>query len=249
MKNSTWNKPFLFSITGILVLILGWVIVSTLADNDLIFPKIDQIARAIFDIFRKGENLKYILYDIIRIMFSIIISFIVAILTIFLYIRFKSSYYFLKPILVFFKTIPVIAISVFIWLLVGGKSVPIITTILVTIPVIIGGLVGAIDNMDKSLVDELKMVNNNYFKSFFYVYLPYLVPYLFISFFQTFGLGLKVMVTSEYLSQTKNSIGKALYNAQSNIALDEILAWSIIIVIFVGISEIIIKRLSKTLEY
>jgi ABC-type nitrate/sulfonate/bicarbonate transport system permease component len=75
------------------------------------------------------------------------------------------------------------------------------------------------------------------------------VPYLFISFFQTFGLGLKVMVTSEYLSQTKNSIGKALYNAQSNIALDEILAWSIIIVIFVGISDIIIKRLSKTLEY
>ena len=249
MKRSTWNKPFLFSITGILVLILGWIIVSTLANNDLIFPKIDQIAGAIFDIFRKGENLKYIVFDIMRIIFSIIVSFVVAVIVVFFYIRFKSSYYFLKPILVFFKTIPVIAVSVFIWLLVGGKNVPIITTILVTIPVIIGGLVGAIDNMDKSLVDELKMVNNNYMKSFFYVYLPYLVPYLFIAFFQTFGLGLKVMVTSEYLSQTKNSIGKALYNAQSNIAIDEILAWSIIIVIFVGISELLIKKISKSLEY
>ena len=133
--------------------------------------------------------------------------------------------------------------------MVGGKSVPIITTILVTIPVIIGGLVGAIDSMDKNLVDELKMVNNNHFIAFFNIYLPYLLPYIFIAFFQTFGLGLKVMVTSEYLSQTKNSIGKALYNAQSNIAIDEILAWSIIIVIFVGISELLIKKISKSLEY
>ena len=57
------------------------------------------------------------------------------------------------------------------------------------------------------------------------------------------------MVTSEYLSQTNNSIGKALYNAQSNIALDVILAWSIIIIVFVGICETIIKKISKNLEY
>ncbi len=249
VKNSTLNKHLLFSMTGILVLILGWIILSTIKNDDLIFPKIDQIASSIINIFRKTENLKYILYDIIRIMFSIIVSFVAALIVVFIYIRFKNSFYFLKPILTFFKTIPVVAISIFIWLLIGGKNVPIITTILVTIPVIIGGLVGAIDNMDRALVDELKMVNNNHFISFFYVYLPYLLPYLFISFFQTFGLGLKVMVTSEYLSQTNNSIGKALYNSQSNIALDEILAWSIIIIVFVGICEVIIKRISKTIEY
>ena len=102
MKRSTWNKPFLFSITGILVLILGWIFVSTLANNDLIFPKIDQIASSIIDIFSKTENLKYILYDIIRIMFSIIVSFVDALLVVFVYIRFKNSFYFLKPILTFF---------------------------------------------------------------------------------------------------------------------------------------------------
>lgn len=249
MKNSIWNKSYLYSISGILLLVLSWIIISTLANDSLIFPQIDQIVKAILNIFSKVENLKYILLDVIRIIFSIAISFIVSIVVVFFYIRFKNSYHFLKPILIFFKTIPVVAISIFIWLLVGGKSVPIITTILVTIPVIIQGLVGAINSMDKNLVDELKMVNNNHFIAFFKVYLPYLLPYIFISFFQTFGLGLKVMVTSEYLSQTNNSIGKALYNAQSNIALDVILAWSIIIIVFVGICETIIKKISKNLEY
>lgn len=249
MKNSIWNKSYIYSTSGILLLILAWIIVSTLANDSLIFPTIDQIFKAIIDIFCKGTNLKYIGFDIIRIVFSIIVSFAASIMIVFIYIRFKNSYHFLKPILVFFKTIPVVAISIFIWLLVGGKNVPIITTVLVTVPVIIQGLVGAIDSMDQNLMDELRMVNNNHFIAFFKVYLPYLLPYIFISFFQTFGLGLKVLVTSEYLSQTNNSIGKALYNAQSNIALDVILAWSIIIIVFVGISEVIIKKISKNLEY
>lgn len=249
MKNSIWNKSYVYSTSGILLLVLAWIIVSTIANDSLIFPTIDQIFKAIVDIFSEIANLKYIGLDIIRIIFSIIVSFVASIIVIFIYIKFKNSYHFLKPILVFFKTIPVVAISIFIWLLVGGKNVPIITTVLVTIPVIIQGLVGAIDSMDQNLVDELKMVNNNHFIAFFKVYLPYLLPYIFISFFQTFGLGLKVMVTSEYLSQTNNSIGKALYNAQSNIALDVILAWSIIIIVFVGICEAIIKRISKNLEY
>ena len=41
---------------------------------------------------------------------------------------------------------------------------------------------------------------------------------------------------------------KATYNPKI-IALDEILAWSIIIIVFVGICEVIIKRISKTMEY
>ncbi|MBQ8293108.1 MAG: ABC transporter permease subunit [Bacilli bacterium] len=249
MKNSIWNKSYIYSGTGILVLVLGWIIVSTVADNSLIFPTVNQIFEAIVNIFGKTDNLKYILFDILRIVFSILVSFLVSIIVVFIYIRFKNSYHFLKPILVFFKTIPVVAISIFIWLLVGGKSVPIITTVLVTIPVIIQGLIGAINSMDRNLVDELKMVNNNHFVAFFHVYLPYLLPYIFITFFQTFGLGLKVMVTSEYLSQTNNSIGKALYNAQSNIALDVILAWSIIIIVFVGLCEMVMKKISKGLEY
>lgn len=249
MKNSIWSKSYIYSVSGGLFLVLTWIIVSTIADDSLIFPTINQILRAVVDIFSKSANLKYILWDIIRIVFSIMVSFIVSLIVVFVYIRYKNSYHFLKPILIFLKTIPVVAISIFIWLLVGGNTVPIITTVLVTVPVIIQGLVGAIDTMDQNLVDELKMVNNNHCIAFFKVYLPYLLPYIFISFFQTFGLGLKVMVTSEYLSQTNNSIGKALYNAQSNIALDVILAWSIIIIVFVGICEAVIKRISKSLEY
>ena len=248
VKTST-TKRYLYSFSGIFFIILVWFIVSTIQKDDLIFPSLKQILSSIINILSDVDCLKYIGLDIIRIIIAIIVSFIVSIIVVFFYIRFKNSYHFIKPLLVFFKTIPVVGISIFIWLLVGGTSVPVITTILVTIPVIIQGLVGSLDEMDENLVNELKMVNINYLVAFFKVYLPYLVPYILISFFQTFGLGLKVMVTSEYLSQTKNSIGKALYNAQSNIAIDDILAWSIIIIVFVGVCEIIIKKLTKKLDY
>ena len=61
MKNSIWNKSYLYSISGILLLVLSWIIISTLANDSLIFPQIDQIVKAILNIFSKVENLKYIL--------------------------------------------------------------------------------------------------------------------------------------------------------------------------------------------
>ncbi len=249
VKNSIWNKGYIYSTTCIFLLILSWVIISTITKNELIFPSVSQIVLAVSDILINVKSLTYLLYDFIRIIYSVSISFVIALFVIFIYIKFRHSYTFLKPLLVFLKTIPVVAISIFIWLLVGGTKVPVITTILVIVPVIIQGLVSAIDNMDRNLVDELKLVNNNHFIAFFQVYLPYLLPYLFMVFFQTFGLGLKVMVTSEYLSQINNSVGKAIYNAQSAIQIDVILAWSIIIVIIVALCEWGMKRIAKNLDY
>ncbi len=249
VKSSIWNKGYIYSTSCIFLLILTWIIISTITNNDLIFPSFVKIIKAIGDILTKMVSLKYILYDFIRIIYSVTISFLVSIVVVFVYIKFRHSYSFLKPLLVFLKTIPVVAVSIFIWLLVGGGQVPIITTILVIVPVIIQALVSAIDNMDRNLVDELRMVNNNHLVSFFQVYLPYLLPYLVMSFFQTFGLGLKVMVTSEYLSQINNSIGKALYNAQSAIQIDVILAWSVIIVCIVVACEQIMKKISKNIDY
>ena len=166
VKTST-TKRYLYSFSGIFFIILVWFIVSTIQKDDLIFPSLTQISSSIINILSDVECLKYIGLDIIRIMIAIIVSFIVSIIVVFFYIRFKNSYHFIKPLLVFFKTIPVVGISIFIWLLVGGTSVPVITTILVTIPVIIQGLVGSLDEMDENLVNELKMVNINYLVAFF----------------------------------------------------------------------------------
>ena len=98
--------------------------------------------------------------------------------------------------------------------------------------------------MDSVLLDDLKMLNISKFQTITKVYIP-LAPFVLMTFMQAFGLSFKVMITSEYICQTNSSIGKTLYNARSNLDMDELLAWSIIIVLAVVAVEALFKFINK----
>jgi ABC-type nitrate/sulfonate/bicarbonate transport system permease component len=59
------------------------------------------------------------------------------------------------------------------------------------------------------------------------------------------GLGIKVLVMAEYLSQTQNSIGNELYLAKTNIEFSEVFAWSFILIIIALFFELIINHYRK----
>ena len=83
--------------------------------------------------------------------------------------------------------------------------------------------------------------NYNIWKKIFQVYLPILLPNIITLVLQTFGLGFKVMVMGEYLSQTPISIGKELYNAKSYLEMDLLIAWTIVIVVITSIVEFFVN--------
>ena len=68
-------------------------------------------------------------------------------------------------------------------------------------------------------------------------------------FLQSFGLAFKVMITSEYICQTQNSIGQVLYDAKSNLDMDVLIAWSIVIVVIVVIIELLFRYVNKKMYY
>ena len=57
----------------------------------------------------------------------------------------------------------------------------------------------SIKQIDPNLIDVLKLDETHHLSSIRYVYLPSIKEQLFITVFQSLGLGLKVLVMSEYL--------------------------------------------------
>jgi ABC-type nitrate/sulfonate/bicarbonate transport system permease component len=110
----------------------------------------------------------------------------------------------------------------------------------------IEGIIGAIDNIDKAIIDDLKMLDINTFKKFIQVYIPLCVPFIVTTFLQSFGLGLKVMIMSEYMNQVENTIGGTLVNLKGNLeGYGPLLAWLIIIIVIVAIGDMLVKLISK----
>ena len=77
------------------------------------------------------------------------------------------------------------------------------------------------------------------------VFVPAILSNLFISFIQSIGLGFKVLVMSELISYTENSIGKKIYTSKLNLDIEGVFAWTIIIIVIVMIIEWIFRLAKK----
>lgn len=250
MRISTLKKG-LYACTTIIALIIIWEVYASIKNEPVIFPHLTSIFKSFIGLFNLG-SLKILGFTMLRITICVMISFIASLLIGFLYIWKKDSIYFFKPIISFMKTVPLAVISVFLWIIFNGGVAPYIITTLVIVPISVEGVITSIDGIDKVLIEDLKMINNNMFKSLIYVYIPLIKDYLIMVFLQTFGLGLKAMVMGEFICQTKNSVGKMISITKSGVGYDsgmsELIAWGILLVILVVLIEIVIKLIVKKMN-
>ena len=242
MKHSTIKIKTLFNASTILILLLGWIIISSLQQNEYIFPKISAIVKEMGMIISTWSSIKTLIFSFGRTILAVIIGFLLSFIVIMLYIWKKNTIAFFEPILYFMRSAPVAAISIFIFILIGDTVGPFFISTLVIFPIIVSGMKTAVDQVDPHILDELAMLNISFLRAFFQIYIPIMFSYLIMLLIQTFGLGFKVMVMGEYICQTSNSIGKSLYIAKANIDMASLLGWTIIIVIIVGVIETLLYR-------
>lgn len=242
MKNSI-IKIITYTIT-ILCIFLGIEILAIYKNEPSIYPHLNSICNSFLNLF-KGKNLKIIFSTLFRILVSVIISYILTLIIGFLYLINDKIFYILNPIITIMRSLPLVIISIFLFILFNSQIAPYIITLFVVLPLSIEGIITGINNLEPVLKDDLKLINTNLIKSMYYVYIPMLKNTLVMIFVQIFGLGFKVMIMGELICYTKNSIGKELSFLKSSFEISDLIAWGILIISIVFIIEIIVKVLNK----
>lgn len=247
MKNSITLHKYIYLIIGIFFIFILWTIISLSQNNEFIFPNIFQIFNAFSKLILEKEILISSLFTLLRVLLVCIISFIISSIIALIYVLNKETIFLFKPMLILLKASPLAIISVYLWIALGAEIAPYLITLLMVLPVMIEGLIASINNIDQIYIDALKLEKVSIFKKFYYVYLPMILPYIIMSFLQTFGLGIKVMIMGEYICQSNNSLGQIIYILKQNLAFDQLLALLILILIIVFLVEFLIKTISKKL--
>ena len=65
------------------------------------------------------------------------------------------------------------------------------------------------------------------------VYLPMMAGYLRQAYVNAVGMGLKLVVSTEYLVQTRNSLGKAIYSSSYFNEYENIYAYALVMILLV----------------
>ena len=129
--------------------------------------------------------------------------------------------------------------TVIIMVLAKYEKVPLIATSLMLIPLISEATCEGFLRIEPEMIDVYRMNSGFSARVLFQVYLPLMAGYLKQAYVNAVGMGIKLAVTTEYLVQARDSLGKAVYSSAYFNEYAEIYAYALIMILLaVLVSEV-----------
>ena len=225
-----------FYLAGIFLIALIVQILSIAKGDSLVFPRVTEILKSFFYLLSKAETFHLIFTTLLHLFISLLISSLAG-LSLGLFEGFcEPVYKIFRPVMTFLRSIPIIVLVVIIMVLTKYEKVPFIATSLILIPMISEATSQGCRQLKKDqaeLIDVYRLFSNFSFQILISVYMPLIAGYLKQAYINAVGMGIKIVVTTEYLVQTKDSLGKAVNTSIYFNDYSEIYAYALIMVLLV----------------
>ena len=231
LKNKR-SQTFAFCL-GILLVGLLVQLAGSLRGDRLIFPGVGQILAVFFRLLGEAGTWQKILVTLLHLAEALALS---ALLGLLLGLAEGFSPFvrnLLKPLMITLRSLPMIVLVILIMVLAHYSMVPLIATSLVLIPILSEAVCEGLLSIEPELLDVYRMNSSLNLRVLGNVHLPLMAGYLKQSWVNAVGMGLKVAVTTEYLVQSRNSLGKAVFSSLFNSEYAEIYAWALIMVLLI----------------
>ena len=244
MKNSI-DKKIYFGL-GILFIFVIWIIGHSIINNSYVVPSLGETFIALGNLFTQSHTYIVLGHTMLRLIISISFYFVIGVILAILSYKFKGFKWFTKPLITLLKTLPIAVVIILLWIMLGTEYAHYYIVGVVVLPIIYEAVLIGLENINVDILDEVKISNGISPKVIFKILLPIIFPTILTSLIQSIGLGLKVLVMAEYITQPRYSIGNEfVYYKDIALQMEYLFAWSIILIVFVLSIELLISSISK----
>ena len=230
-------------LTGFLIQAAGW-----LKNDRLVFPDVGEILAAFVRLLGTARVWRQIGTTLLHLAAALAVSTAVGVTLGIVQGRSPFIRTLLKPLMIFLRSIPMIVMTVIVMVLTKYDKVPLIATSLMLIPLISEATCEGFLRIDPELVDVYRMNGGFSLRVLFQVYLPLMAGYLKQAYVNAVGMGIKLTVTTEYLVQARDSLGKAVYSSGYFNEYAEIYAYALIMILMVVLVSALPKGIGKITE-
>lgn len=213
---------------GALVQLAGWA-----KGDDLVFPGVDEILRAFGRLVTTGRTYQLIWTTIRHLLLSMAVSTVIGIALGIAQGLCRFVRNLLQPTMIFLRSLPMIVLIIIVMVLVKKTYVPVIATSVMIVPIISEATCEGCLRIDRELIDVYRMNSSFNLRVLMQVYLPLMAGYLRQAYVNAVGMGVKLVVTTEYIVQTMGSLGKAVYDSSFTLEYQDIYAYALIMILLV----------------
>ena len=137
----------------------------------------------------------------------------------------------LWPFLVTIKTVPVASFVVICLIWLSAENLSVFISFLIVLPVVYGNVLEGLKSEDKLMLEIGTVFKMPPLRKVLYIHLPQLKPFLMSACATALGMAWKAGVAAEIIGTPDGSIGKQLFYSKIYLDTDDLLCWTVIIVI------------------
>ena len=222
---------------------------GALKGNDLVFPGVTEILRAFLRLLGEARTWQRIGVTMAHVLSALAVSTAIGVGVGVLQGLCGFVRRLLQPLMSFLRAIPMVVLIFIVMVLMDYDYVPVVASSLILIPMIAEAACEGCLRIDRELIDVYRMSGGFSLTVLWRVYLPLMAGYLRQAYVNAVGMGVKLAVSTEYLVQTKNSLGRAVTDSTYFLEYQDVYAYALIMILLVLLlSELplaILRRLQK----
>lgn len=223
-----------------------WELLALVVHNSLLVPSLGKIAGALVHIF--GEKDLYLVsaHSLGRILTGLLSAFLAGIFLAVLSYKVKIAEDFLNPLFLCIKAVPVASYVILLLIWQGSGKLSVGISFLVALPVIYTSFLEALKKTDENMLEMAEVFGIQKWNRVWYIYRPGLKAAVLSSVKLACSTAVKAGVAAEIIGLPAHSFGEKLYLSKIYLSMDELFAWTILIVLLALLLEKIVLLLAKT---
>ena len=237
-------KEVLKKVGAALLALTFWEIAALLIHQRILLVTPVAVARRLCTIWRVEGFARAIWFSFYHIAGGFLLGLILGCLLAYLAVETL-----LWPWMATIKSVPVASFVVICLIWLSARNLSVFISFLIVIPIIYQNVLEGLRAENREMQEVATVFQLPWRKRFRYIELPKLRPFLLSACRVTTGMAWKAGIAAEIIGVPNGSIGKMLYTAKIYLDTDDLLAWTVIIVVISVVAEkVFLAGLSRLLN-
>lgn len=220
-----------------LIAILVWQITAINVNQKILIVTPVMVMKRLTTIWEVQNFWTSIYFTVQRIAIGYILGLLLGIFLAILSARFRFIKTLLWPWMAIIKSVPVASFVIICLIWLTAKNLSVFISFLIVLPIIYHNILTGLLSLDEKMTQMSRIFKISCYKKIRYIILPQLAPFIYTACSLTVGMAWKAGVAAEIIGTPDGSIGQQLYYAKIFLDTDDLLAWTVIIVMISVISE------------
>lgn len=217
--------------------LIVWELLAVIVNNQILVVGPVETVQTLFRLVPTTDFALSIGASFSRIMLGFLSGSLLGIVFAILAVRFEKFKIIISPFITMLKSIPVASFVILVIIWVGNGNISFIISLLVVMPIMYLSAEAGLSSIDIKMLEMADVFHMPLLSRIRYIYYPGLYPFLCGGFKTAIGMSWKSGVAAEVIGQPLHSLGNNLYSSKIYLATDEVLAWTLVIVLLSWLCE------------